>query len=416
MKNTLSYNHIFGCIFAILSFSIYGQSAQTSKFDNSTIALAQATDKRLNNYLELKRLGYENKAIFEDLGNASFLAENYDDAIFWYKKLKEISEDGDLPKSYLKRFEYASRKTDPKSSSVVNLGHDKMVAMVKADYQIQKKKQSRFRDFEFTPSGELITDAVRPIDRGLEPLMEEIMTTENAYVAPIAVTDNGNTAYFSKAIYLKPLYGIFSKKELVHKIFRAEKVNGQWQNIKQLALCPKYASAKHPTISDDGKRLFFASNMPGTFGQYDIYVSHIGKDGSVGVAMNLGEKINTKKNDLYPNLMANNTLFFASDGHRGFGGLDVYMAQVGTKRVDWSVNLGSDINSKDDDFSIIIQKGDRMGYVMSNRGNDKNSVQHVAFYFNNENSRPVRKKEYDLFDILNNTDKIDYSTTVFENE
>jgi Tol biopolymer transport system component len=236
-----------------------------------------------------------------------------------------------------------------------------------------------------------------------------------AYNAPIAVTEDGRTAYFSKAVYTKPLYGVFSKKELVHRIFQAEKVNGEWQNIKEVALVPKHSSAIHPTISPDGKRLFFASNMPGTFGKYDIYVADVKKDGSFGIAKNLGQKVNTDDNDLYPKIIGGTSLVFASEGRKGLGGLDVYMVQVDHKKVGTSVNLGTDINSREDDFSISITGKDGMGYVMSNRGESKNQPQRVAFTYSKEKrDRVLEKRQFNILESIDDNTQINYTNTVFE--
>lgn len=173
----------------------------------------------------------------------------------------------------------------------------------------------------------------------------------------------------------------------------------------------------HPAISQDGKRLFFASNMPGTFGKYDIYVSNIYNDGSIGIAKNLGEKVNSNKNDLYPNIVDSNTLFFASEGRKGYGGMDIYMAQVGQKKVQWSVNLGSPINSSEDDFTIFLSDEKGMGYVMSNRGKNKGPVQRVAFsYLAKRNNTSKATMEYNLLDALNTSSKVDYSNAFFEDE
>ena len=79
-------------------------------------------------------------------------------------------------------------------------------------------------------------------------MQSERMAVQNAYMPPVSVTADGRTAYFSKAVFVKPLYGIFSKKQLVHKIFRADNVNGQWANIREVAVAPKYASAMHPAV------------------------------------------------------------------------------------------------------------------------------------------------------------------------
>jgi len=161
----------------------------------------------------------------------------------------------------------------------------------------------------------------------------------------------------------------------------------------------------------------FASNMPGTLGDYDIYVAKVSSDGHLGIAKNLGKKVNTEKNDLYPNLVDNNTLVFASEGRQGQGGLDVFMVQVEKNDVGLAVNLGSRINSKEDDFSIGFKSNDGMGYVMSNRGKTKESVHQVAFSFGNEkNTDYLDKREFDLAKVLNSDLEIDYTTSVYEDD
>jgi len=75
------------------------------------------------------------------------------------------------------------------------------------------------------------------------------VSTEDGYVPSMSVTADGMTAYFSQVTYQKPLYGLFSKKELVYEIYRAEKVNGQWANFTKIQVCPEHYSAKHPAVS-----------------------------------------------------------------------------------------------------------------------------------------------------------------------
>ncbi|WP_422079990.1 cell envelope biogenesis protein OmpA [Ulvibacterium sp.] len=412
MKNTTTHSLIFGCLVLFLCCSL---SAQQSNRSNSNVLDLYSTYKQLDSYLEMKKMGYDDRAIFEDLGNANFLAENYENALFWYTKLKDISRNGELETSYQKRYHHALKKTTGIAAKDRSDNTD-WVADVKADYQLEDTSTSKYWDFEFGPNGELITSAEKPIDHSLTILLDNETDDPNGYKAPVALTANGTVAYFSKSVLIKPEYGIFSKKEKIQKIYRAEKINGQWKNVKEVALCPKRYSATHPAISEDGKRLFFASNMPGTFGKYDIYVSTIQKDGTFGVAKNLGEKVNSKKNDLYPNLAAGNTLFFASDGRNGYGGLDLHMAQVSRKKVDWSVNLGSDINSKEDDFSIVLPTRDRQGYVVSNRGKDKDNIQRIAFTYDRKKYRSHLKSEHDILEALYSENNIDYSSTLFEDE
>lgn len=385
--------------------------------------------KRANNYQELVNLGYTEREIYEDLGNANFLSQNYETAVFWYKKLIALSDDGVLTSGYSERYQYALKKTSGAMTASID-DNKNWLAQIQAEYKVndnsteytlaqnQIDKNYALKNVSATHD-ESISDLTQRVLEGEHDLVvldDKNLNYKNAYKTPISVTADGNTAYFSKASYIQPKYGVFSKKQLVHKIYRAEKVNGQWKNIQELALSPKYFSSIHPTVTSDGKRLFFASNMPGTFGKYDIYVSSINKDGTMGVAKNLGTKVNTKKNDLYPNLAGGTTLFYASEGHKGYGGLDVFMVQVFNKKVGWSVNLGSPINSDDDDFTISLT-GNGMGYVMSNRGDSAETAQQVAFTY----SKPKRDQQeenesYNFAEVFSNDVKVNFASSVFDDD
>ncbi|WP_222984334.1 hypothetical protein [Flagellimonas meishanensis] len=240
-------------------------------------------------------------------------------------------------------------------------------------------------------------------------------STLEGYVPSMSVTQDGNTAYFSSSDQQKPLYGLFSKKEVVHEIYRAERINGKWTNITKLEVCPKYASAKHPTISDDGKRLFFASNMKGSYGKYDIYVADIKPDGSLGVSKNLGPKVNTKEDELYPNLYNGTLLFFASEGRDGYGGLDLYATQVAHNSLTPSVNLGSHINSSRDDYAIQLDIEQGLSYVVSNRG-ENHTIEQVTIAYR---SKPVEDtmvayNDEDLDKALRTETTYEYTSTSFE--
>jgi len=211
------------------------------------------------------------------------------------------------------------------------------------------------------------------------------------------------------------MYRAFSKKELVHKVFRVDKIDGEWKNVKEVAVAPKNSNSMHPAISKDGKRLFFASDMPGTYGEFDIYVAEIHKDGTYGISKNLGEKINTDKNDLFPNITEDNSLYYASNGREGFGGLDIYMAQVDHKKVSKSIHLGSPINSSEDDYAIFLMADKGMGYVMSNRHNISEMGQPIAFaYTSPKTERLKEEKEYIALEALNVASEAKYTSTLFE--
>ena len=147
----------------------------------------------------------------------------------------------------------------------------------------------------------------------------------------------------------------------------------------------KEYSVGHPALSEDGKWLFFASDMPGGFGETDIYVLQIADDGTMGSPQNLGPTINTIGNDMFP-YFRNGMLYFSSDGHYGWGDLDVYESKFsGGLNFSEPKNLGSPINSNKDDFAYIVDASDNFGYVSSNRGNGKGDDD--VYYFTK--SKPI---------------------------
>ncbi|MBS3992215.1 MAG: OmpA family protein [Bacteroidetes bacterium] len=148
------------------------------------------------------------------------------------------------------------------------------------------------------------------------------------------------------------------------KIFRAQLVNNEWTNITEVPFNNESYSVGQPALSADGKQLYFVSDMPGGFGLTDIYVVDINGD-SYGQPKNLGNTINTPGKEMFPYLV-DDELFFSSDGHLGFGALDVF--SVNLKAADSKVkNLGIPINSGADDFAFIYDTNRKLGFLSSNR-------------------------------------------------
>lgn len=189
-----------------------------------------------------------------------------------------------------------------------------------------------------------------------------------------------STVAFSKD--LKKVYyttNILKKKKLVNdeegtnnfKIVRGTVEDLKLTHSEDIFFdSPKY-SVGHPALSEDGKWLFFASDMPGGFGGADLYVSQVAEDGTIGPPKNLGPEINTAANDMFPSF-TNGMLYFASDGHFGWGGLDIYESKFyGNMKFSEPRNLGSPINSNKDDFAYIIDSSDEFGYFSSNRSGGK---------------------------------------------
>jgi len=140
-----------------------------------------------------------------------------------------------------------------------------------------------------------------------------------------------------------------------------------------------------PAFSPDGKTLYFSSNRPGGYGGIDLYKATLLANGDFGNAQNLGPEINTPGNELFPRPEANGNLFFSSDGHPGFGKLDIFVAEKGDDGVK-VVNLGPNINSVSDDFGIFFTSFPKEGFLTSNReggvGDDD------IYYFEDRTPKP----------------------------
>lgn len=165
------------------------------------------------------------------------------------------------------------------------------------------------------------------------------------------------------------------------KIYQAEMVDNKFSSVNELHFNSESYSCAHPSISADGKFLYFASDMPGGYGGTDLYRVEIFGDGSFGHPVNLGEKINTSRNESFPYVHpTENLLFFASDGHFGFGGLDVYVAKMNRSlEITKIENLGTPVNSISDDFGFINDSDQTMAFLSSNREGGKGSDDIYAF-------------------------------------
>lgn len=183
----------------------------------------------------------------------------------------------------------------------------------------------------------------------------------------VAVTSDGNTMYFTRNSYDNGYQK--DKKGIIRlKLYRAIKKGNSWTNIAELPFNSTEYSVAHPSLSADNTKLYFASDMPGTHGLSDIYVVDIHEDGTFGEPINMGDQINTEGRDTFPFISKNGLLYFASDGHLGLGGLDIFVCiDLNEPTKDNIYNLGKPINSSKDDFAFIIDDETKVGYFTSNR-------------------------------------------------
>lgn len=182
-------------------------------------------------------------------------------------------------------------------------------------------------------------------------------------------TKNGETMYFTRNNYIDGKKGKDRNKVSHLKIYKAKLINNEWTTITELPFNSNSYSTEHPALSTDEKLLYFASDMPGTIGSFDLFVVTINSDGTYGEPVNLGAEINTKGREQFPFVSSENILYFASDGHFGMGGLDIFKSEINSDTYSKPTNLSNIINSNLDDFSFIINEEMETGYFSSNRNN-----------------------------------------------
>lgn len=189
---------------------------------------------------------------------------------------------------------------------------------------------------------------------------------------PISFTSDGKTLFFSRSLPL--LEDNRSGKKARMGIFMASYENGHCQNIQPFPYNKPEYSLAHPSLASNGNYIIFASNMPGGFGGSDLYVSYL-KEGSWSKPINLGKDVNTKENEVFPFVNKDGRLFFSSDGRTGSGGLDIFSASY--KNFEWGEvkNLGTPFNSHSDDFGYVESADRTTGFFCSNRdANTKDDI------------------------------------------
>ncbi|MGS0526789.1 OmpA family protein [Zobellia nedashkovskayae] len=182
------------------------------------------------------------------------------------------------------------------------------------------------------------------------------------------VSKDGSILYFTRNNFKEGKYIKDETGVIRLKIFKAKMVEGVWSEIEELPFNSNDYSVAHPTLSSDEKALYFASDMPGTLGESDIFKVTINEDGTYGTPENLGPVINTEARETFPFVTSEDVLYFSSDGHPGLGGLDIFASKIANGRLDGNVmNVGEPVNGRMDDFTFIFNEDTRKGYFASNR-------------------------------------------------
>lgn len=235
-------------------------------------------------------------------------------------------------------------------------------------------------------------DSIQPFERKFKSRFHE---------GPISFCEADSNMYFTRNNY-KIFKGVSSDGEVKLKIYRSKFTYNEWlkdidtfidslgyeanldyddwRSVKEFQYNSKEYSTGHPTLTKDGRKMYFVSDMPGGMGGTDIYVcERVGKN-EWSEPQNI-RLLNTEGNEMFPFIHESGMLFFASDGLPGIGGLDIFKAAQKGDGFEKPVNIGAPINSIDDDFGLIADKDTKTGYFTSNRSGGKgdDDLYHVEF-------------------------------------
>ena len=193
------------------------------------------------------------------------------------------------------------------------------------------------------------------------------------YHEGLASFDNEGNMYISRESFYENEYVKDPESNNITSLIGIYKISKGEKNVVALNINSVEYSVKNPSVSSDGKTLYFSSDMPGGFGNFDIYKGDIDEQGNINNVENLGQKVNTEGQEMFPFIGDKNNLYFSSDSQLGLGGLDVFF----TKEVDgkWASvrNVGIPVNSNADDFAFSMNEATGEGFVSSNRSGGKGS-------------------------------------------
>ncbi|WP_299275829.1 hypothetical protein [uncultured Psychroserpens sp.] len=222
----------------------------------------------------------------------------------------------------------------------------------------------------------------------------------------VAFSPDEQTMYFTRSKREN------SRNYQLYKVVLEENSNGNWVNEVELNISNDGYSIENPHVSFDGTELYFSSNMPGSFGGYDLYVSHINPDGSLEQPQNLGPKINTQFDDKFPHLSKDGKkLFFSSKGHNAIGGFDIFVSSI-SEDIKTPRNLGTEVNSEFDEIAFMFTTEDQ-GFFSSNKEEGQGSFDMYRFKSNiiyqqlqgvvvNDQEKPLPNTTVVLYDVDGN--------------
>jgi len=280
--------------------------------------------------------------------------------------------------NYLKDIDYHKNSYEV-STTTINSGYsdfgpmlykDKLIFASNRDTGLFRKRVHKWNGQPFLDLYQVDLNKV-DVDEGYSHVekFDAKINTKFHESTPV-FTNDGKTIYFTRNNYNKRSYKKDPNGTNRLKIYRSTFIEDEWSDAEELPFNSDVYTTAHPALSVDNKKLYFSSDMPGTLGMSDLWYVTINDDGTYGDPVNLGEDINTEGRESFPFISAKNDLYFASNGHPGLGGLDLFVTTINEKgEVAEIVNLGEPANTSKDDFALVLDTETNVGFLSSNRNN-----------------------------------------------
>jgi outer membrane protein OmpA-like peptidoglycan-associated protein/tetratricopeptide (TPR) repeat protein len=385
----------------------FSQNKQTEKADKLFDSY-QYVDA-IEAYLKLAETDEADSYVYKQLGDSYYNVFNIDEASKWYSKALESDQDAETYYRYAqvlksqgnykasnKQMDIFSEKMPQDQRAIAHLKQPNYIPQLADKSELFKVEETTINDNEQSDFGVILTNDdilyfVSTRNTGKkednwtnQPYLDIYKSERNKdgslsepepvnglntpyHDGPITLSADGKTMIFSRDGHSEGSFKKLKKEQVKlaqQGLYKAQLIDGKWKNIEPLPFNSKDYSVSHPSLSSDGKTLYFASNMPGGLGDTDIWKVSVNGN-TYGKPENLGPRVNTSGKEGFPFISDNTTLYFASSGKQGFGGLDIFTVDL-SKNED-AMNLGNAINTKRDDFAFSIYNDKEIGFFSSNR-------------------------------------------------
>lgn len=403
----------------------YAQGGQVKRASKKYDGYSYVDARKL--YHRVVASGYGSPEVYANLGDSYYNTAEYGEAVKWYDKL--VTDGSEIDPEYYFRYALALKSTkdyarsdemmDAFEKANTDDTRGKMFSKERDYIDIIEKQSGRYEANRLTFNSELqdfaptfygdrlvfstnrstLTDD-RNHSWNDQPFLDLVIVDDLENPEPKSLkgvintkyhestsvfNENGDVMYFTRNNYTERKLRRDEDGTNKLKLYRSELRDGKWQEAEELPFNSDEYSVAHPALSPDEQTLYFASDMPGTLGLSDLWKVAINSDGTYGEPVNLGATVNTEGRDTFPFISSKGKLFFATDGHVGLGGLDVFVSQLDDDGIPGEAfNVGKPVNSPVDDFSLILDEENGKGYFASNRATGEGNDDIYGFTRNTE--------------------------------